>query len=224
MEEIWKPIVGFSGYLASNQGNVISNRRAGTPRKLETKGIGRMYNLISEIGERRYISRNRIVYAFLHEINPDSINGYIIGSLDKLQLVSKEEFYAYTYQKMTNSKKVTEEEIQQFYDESLQDILLIRQFHQTGDITSVAEAIYQKKEVIVDYIMKIRGYSRISAYDIWSVVQEKLLLGIYKRKIAVLNIRTYLARMIRNEVGRKTKENSRTVYYEDRKLYKGIGV
>ena len=120
---------------------------------------------------------------------------------------------------MTNSKKVSEKEIQQLYDESLHDILLIQQFYKTGNITPVAEAINQKKEVIVDYIMKIRGYSRISAYDVWAVIQEKLLFGIYERKLAVLNIRTYLARMIRNEVKRRKKENFCTVYYEDCKLY-----
>lgn len=221
-DETWKPIIGFKGYIVSSLGNVISNKRRGNPKKLKGSGIGCMYHLVNDAGEQRYITKKKLIYAFLHEKNSDSINGYIIGPIAELRLVSKEEFHAYSVQKSVDSRAMNEERVQQIYDETLKSILLIRQFYSTGDINPVAEEIHRNKEITVDYIVKYKKCSRRAAYDLWSVLQEELIIGIYKKNFAVLNIRTYLARMARSEVARTEKEAYRTVYYDDCKLYKSI--
>lgn len=220
-EETWKPIIGFRDYIASNLGNVISNKR-GVPKALKDTGLNCSYHLVSDAGEQCYFSRKKLVFAFLHDMNPVHISGYIIGTLGNLRLVSKEEFYTYTQQLMTDAKKVDEEKMQQFYDESLNDINIIRRFYQTRDITEVAEAIHRNREVTIAYIIKTRMCNRNSAYDIWSDIQEKCLVGICNKKLAVLNIRTYLARMVRSEMAYRKKESSRMVHYEDGILWRGV--
>lgn len=220
-EEVWKPIIGFKGYTASNLGNVTSYRREGTPRKLKAKGLACAYHLFADTGEY-FIAKKKILYAYLHGINPLEIEGYIMGPLDQLQNVSREEFYIYACQKMTESKNGFEEKVQSFYDESLHDILLLRQFHQTGDITAVAEAIVQHKALIIDYIIKKGRGNANSACDVWSCIQERCLLGICQKKFAILNIRTYLIRMVRSEIASRKKEASRIVHYDDYNFYRGI--
>lgn len=220
-EEVWKPIIGLKGYTASNRGNVTSYKREGNPKKLKAKGLACAYHLFCDTGEH-FIAKKKILYAYLHEINPLEIEGYIIGPLDQLQNVSREEFYMYACKKMTDSKKFFEEKTQQFYDESLHDILLLRQFHQTGDITDVAGAIATHKNLIIDYIIKKGIGNANSAYDIWSCIQERCLLGICEKKLAVLNIRTYLTRMVRSEIISRKKEASRIVNYDDYNFYRGI--
>lgn len=216
-KEVWKPIIGFEDYMANSRGEVKSYKTS-VPKMKKYVGSKKIYTLFDSNGKRYCVCANRIAYSFLNDKNPTKIDGVVIGSTNNLQLISKEEFFTFIRQKAHRSKKINEDEVCQLYSEAFQNIIMIRQFYQSGDINDIAKSINRYKANIISYVMR-KGICLELAREIWSTIQEKCLIGIAGKKLVVLNIRLYLLRMAKAEIVSTKKEVHRSVSYNENYLY-----
>lgn len=148
-------------------------RKNGRPIKMMVNNWGSRYMLTRQDGKRKCISANRVIYAAMIGISPDTIpkDIYIIPDGDGYKLMYHKDMNAMNHEKARNSH------IRNYRNMLIRRMLemnILLNYYDTGNSLPLVEYIMEKHDELEEYIYKKFGCSKQTAHDVVSETIEDI--------------------------------------------------
>ena len=146
-------------------------RNDGRPIKMVMNNCGSRYVLTRQDGKRKCISANRVIYAAMIGISPDTIpkDIYIISKGDGYKLMYHKDMNAMNHEKARNSH------IRNYRKMLLRRMLemnILLNYYDTGNASPLVKYIMEKHDELKEYIYKKFCCSKQMAHDVVSETIE----------------------------------------------------
>ena len=185
-------------------------RNDGRPIKMVTNYCGSHYQLTRQDGKRKCIGANRVIYAAMIGVSPDTIPSdiYVLREGDNFRLVYHSEFNA------MNHAKARANHIKRWRNimaQRMNEAQMLIDYYDTGNASPLVKYIMEKHDWLVDYIHSKYHYSSQIAKDVASEVIEDLCQRAVARNLYISSISTNMRGCARNVI----KKRRQTVAYEE---------
>lgn len=215
MEEIWKPVPGYDGYMVSNKGNVKG--KIGKLLSIQKNGSISLF----KNGTQKGIRVIRLMYAAFNQVELSSLKGLvIIGScLNDIKVFDQNSFLEEMMKRKT-LRFSSEKDVDNYYAATLRYIHLIMDAQATGDMRDVILEINSKKEDVVKYILHLKlSQNKDTIEDAWLHARETCIMYIVKKKYAIINIVSMLKSIVRIYFIAIRNEKRKLMGYDDNNVY-----
>ena len=185
-------------------------RNDGRPIKMVTNNCGSRYCLTRQDGKRKCISANRVIYAAMIGINPDTIPAdiYVVESGGELRLMYHKDMNA------ENHRKARENHIQKWRNimtHRMLEMQLLMDYYDTGDASPVVKYVLDRSDRLAAWISDHFHCSRQTSHDVASEVIEDICRRAVSHNLYISSISTALRGYARNAM----KKRRQTVVYKE---------
>ena len=148
-------------------------RNDGRPIKMVTNNWGSRYLLTRQDGKRKNISANRVIYAAMIGVSPDTIpkDIYIIQDGDGYKLMYHKDMNAMNHEKARNSHI---KNYRNMLVRRMCEMNILLNYYDTGNASPLVRYIMDKHDELEEYIYKKFGCSKQTAHDVASETIEDI--------------------------------------------------
>lgn len=185
-------------------------RNDGRPIKMVKENHGSRYYLTRHDGKRKSICANRVMYAAMIGINPDTIpkDIYVVERDGELKLMYHKDMND------ENHKKARENHIQKWRNimtQRMVELQLLMDYYDTGDASPVVKYVLDRNDRLASWITDHFHCSRQTSHDVASEVIEDVCRRAVNRNLYTSSISTALRGYARNAM----KKRRQTVAYDE---------
>ena len=202
-------IVGYD-YMVDVANRAVY-RNDGRPIKMMTSNGGGRYMLTRQDGKRRGITANRVIYAAMIGISPDTIPSdiYVVERDGQLKLMYHKDMND------ENHKKARESHIKKWRNimtQRMAELQLLMDYYDTGDASPVVKYVLDKNDRLATWIADHFHCSRQTSRDVANEVIEDICRRAVSHNLYTSSISTAL----RGYASNAMKKRRQTVLYEEK--------
>ena len=201
-----KELVQMVGYVHHV---VVANRAVfrndGRPIKMVTSNCGGRYMLTRQDGKRKCISANRVIYAAMIGISPDTIpkDIYIIPEGDGYKLMY------HKYMNAMNHEKARKSHIRNYRNMLVRrmfEMNILLNYYDTGNASPLVKYVMEKHDELEGYIYKKFCCSKQTAHDVVSETIEDILLRANSHNLYMSSITSNMKDIACGKIRQRRKE------------------
>ena len=179
-------------------------RNDGRPIKMVTSNCGSRYMLTRQDGKRKCISANRVMYAAMIGISPDTIPReiYIIPEGDSYKLMYHKDMNAMNHEKARNSH------IRNYRNMLIHRMLemnILLKYYDTGNASPLVRYIMERHDELEGYIYKKFCCSKQTAHDVVSETIEDICQRAKSHNLYMTSITSNLKSIVCGKIRQRRK-------------------